>query len=447
MADTLEEHLRAFGVAQVLVQLKDAPPAGAPVKPGAALAAAIPVTASRAAGKRVEPVVMQLGKYFTIADTSGDSELAAASAGGKRARRPARAGMNWYRRAKSAANPTPAVRFYPNLGMMLGTVNRGGLAGLRSHGRVARVVAPPVLSLIHPVGVAAVAKPKKQFTWGIRRLRAHELHRRGLTGTGVVVGHLDTGADGKHPALRNAFQAFAEFDDLGFEVTPSPFPHDTGDHGTHTAGTIAGRPVRGQAIGVAPDAKLASAVVIEGGNAIARVLAGMDWVISQGARVLSVSLGFRGYTDDFLPLVQTLRARGVLPVFAVGNEGAGTSRSPGNYAEALCVGAMGPDERVADFSSSRQFARPADPVVPDLVAPGIAVVSAMPGGGYQEMDGSSMATPHVAGLAALLLQSKPTATIDAVEKAILDSCFPLPSESHDRQNRGVPDAVRALSLL
>src|SRR5207248_467032 len=216
------------------------------------------------------------------------------------------------------------------------------------------------------------------YTWGIRRLKADQLHQQGVTGQGVVVGHLDTGADGKHPALKTAFHAFAEFDDFGFEVTPAPAPHDTDEHGTHTAGTIAGRTVTGRAIGVAPEAKLASAIVIEGGNATARVLAGMDWVIGQGARILSMSLGFRGYTDDFLSLTQLLRARGVLPVFAVGNEGPGTSRSPGNYAEALSVGAMGANGKVADFSSSREFARAADPRVPDLVAPGVGIVSAKP---------------------------------------------------------------------
>ena len=160
-----------------------------------------------------------------------------------------------------------------------------------------------------------------------------------------------------------------------------------------------------------------------------------------------MSLGFRGFTEDFLPVTQILRARGVLPVFAVGNEGPGTSRSPGNYAEALSVGAMDEQGRVADFSSSRRFDRTVDPIVPDVVAPGVGVVSAKPGGGYQEMDGSSMATPHVAGLAALLMEADPAATIDQIEQAIFGSCAPLAGESPDRQNRGVPDAVKALSLL
>ena len=95
-----------------------------------------------------------------------------------------------------------------------------------------------------------------------------------------------------------------------------------------------------------------------------------------------------------------LRARGILPVFAVGNEGPGTSRSPGNYSEALSVGASDEDDLVADFSSSQQFRRPGDPRVPDIVAPGVGVISTVPGGGFAEKDGSSMATPHIAGLAA-----------------------------------------------
>jgi len=198
---------------------------------------------------------------------------------------------------------------------------------------------------------------------------------------------------------------------------------------------------------MAPDALLASAIVIEGGNATARVLAGMDWIIGEGAKILSMSLGFRGYTEDFLPLTKILRAREVLPVFAIGNEGAGTSRSPGNYDVSLSVGAMDENDKVADFSGSRAFARSVEPTVPCLVAPGVAIISAMPGAGYQEMDGTSMATPHIAGLAALLMQAKPAKTIDEVQKAIFDSCAPLKGELAERQGRGVPDAVQALALL
>jgi subtilisin family serine protease len=205
--------------------------------------------------------------------------------------------------------------------------------------------------------------------------------------------------------------------------------------------------VRSTSFGVAPEALLASAVVIEGGNVIARILAGMDWVVGLGARVLSMSLGVRGYQEDFLIVTRTLRARGVLPVFAVGNEGPGTSRSPGNYPEALSVGACSAEDEVPSFSSSQRFMRPDNPLVPDLVAPGVDIVSCVPDGGYKKMSGSSMSTPHIAGLAALLFQAKPTASVDEVEAAIFASCVLPPSMLAERANRGIPNGPRALEVL
>jgi subtilisin family serine protease len=144
-------------------------------------------------------------------------------------------------------------------------------------------------------------------------------------------------------------------------------------------------------------------VVIEGGDVLARVLGGMDWAVGQGVRVLSMSLGLRGWWDDFQGLTRLLRERNILPVFAIGNEGPGTSRSPGNYPESLSVGAHDPEWKVAEFSSSQRFTRRRQPLVPDLVAPGVGVVSAKQGGGWQVMDGTSMATPHVAGAGVLLM--------------------------------------------
>ncbi len=173
-----------------------------------------------------------------------------------------------------------------------------------------------------------------------------DLWDEGLTGEGVLVGHLDTGADGGHPALKRAIAAFAELDGFGRLVEPAPKPYDTDDHGTHTAATIAGRAVRGMAVGVAPEARLASAIVIEGGETVARVLGGLDWAVGQGVRIISMSLGLRGWWEDFVPIVRLLRERNVLPVFAVGNEGPGTSRSPGNYPDALSVGATSEDGTV-----------------------------------------------------------------------------------------------------
>ena len=100
----------------------------------------------------------------------------------------------------------------------------------------------------------------------------------------------------------------------------------------------------------------------------------------------------------------------------------------------------------ASFSSSQRFLRRRDPLVPDLVGPGVDVISCVPGG-YARMSGTSMATPHIAGLAALLFQAKPTATADQVERAIFASCQLPAGMSSERANRGVPDGPRALAAL
>lgn len=356
--------------------------------------------------------------------------LTAARAMGSRRRRPA----------------PPAMRIYPHLGLALGYADAEGVAALRQDSRVQTVAQAPELSLIRPERVAAAAATGPKVTWGLARLRVPEAWAAGFDGTGVLVGHLDTGVDGDHPAFAGAIAHYALVDRAG-NLVPGATPEDSDEHGTHTAGTILGRPVRGRAFGVAPGAKLVSAQVIEGGQVIDRVLEGMDWALSKRIRVLSLSLGLRGFTAAFAVLIDALRAGGVLPVIAVGNEGPGTSRSPGNYATVLSVGAMDEENQVADFSGSQRFNRPQDPLVPDLVAPGVNIRSALPGGGFGVMDGSSMATPHVAGLAALLFQAKPDATVEAVEQAILASCIRPAGMPQGRANRGVPDAVRAIEAL
>jgi subtilisin family serine protease len=447
MPGVIEQDLEASGVAPVIVVLKQA---------GASAAAA------SSAGS--------ISKHFVSSERSQESALLAdlATGGGpvmatvtERAgrRRPA-AGDESARlaarlrhrpvvsaEAATQPEPPPAVRYYPNLGVAFGTVDRAGLAALRSEAEVSEVVGAPKIGLIRPTRVRSAAL-RASRTWGIRRLGVEALWARGFRGQGVIVGHLDTGVDGRHPALQRAIHAFAVFDELGRQVVPDPTPaFDTEDHGTHTAGTIAGRAVGGRFIGTAPKAMLASAVVIEGGQVVARLLGGMDWAIGQGVRILSMSLGLRGWWTEFIPITQILRARGVLPVFAVGNEGAGTSRSPGNYPEPVSVGAIDRLGNVATFSSSQTFVRNVDPTVPDLVAPGVSVLSARTGGGYQMMDGTSMATPHVAGLAAVLLSAKPDATVDELERAILASCALDATWMPDRVGRGLPDAQRALDVL
>jgi subtilisin len=401
---SIQSTLTTFGYAQVLVTLKR-------VSPG-------DVAAMTAAASQI----LRLGHYFKAPADSHSGAI-----------------------AKLVHCPPAPVRFFRQLGLILGTVDQQGYAEIRKHPLVKTVHEVPPLSLIRPL--QSQAQPLKPgLTWGLERLGIERLWREGLSGKGVIVGHLDTGLDGAHPALRKAIHAFAEFDLAGNLLDRSE-PYDSDVHGTHTAGTIAAREYRKSRFGVAPGAMLASAMVIEGGDVLARIVGGMDWVVGQGAKVLSMSLGFRGYDASFAPLIEALRRRGVLPVIAVGNEGPGTSRSPGNYANVLSVGASDDQDRVAAFSSSQRFTRVKEPLVPDIVAPGVDIGSCLPNRGYGLMSGTSMATPHVAGLAALLWEAKPEAEVQEIEQAILDSCSRPKSMTETRGNRGLPDALRAVEIL
>lgn len=350
--------------------------------------------------------------------------------------------------AERVADPQeiPAARVFPHLGILYGTVEKDGLSALRANPAVRAVKPAAQLSLIRPVTAARPSEPEGTV-WGVGRLQAPDLWAQGWTGAGVRVAHLDTGVDPTHPCLDGAVVDFAEFDHTGRQVPDAPARDGGRDHhGTHTAATIAGREVDGVRVGVAPGALLCSALVIEGGDITARILGGMDWAVGVGARVLSMSLGVRGLVNSFLDLVGILRDNGVLPVVAIGNEGPGTSRSPGNYPKALSVGAHDRDGAIAGFSSSQRFQRRSHPLTPDVVAPGVDVVSAGPRGGWQTLSGTSMATPHVAGLAALLMQAHPDAGVEAIERAILESAE-LGTMPAERANRGAVNGARALGRL
>lgn len=420
LSPSVDQDMKARGVAQIIAVL--AAPGAAATTP----ATTENTTPDRNAARRVQ-------HYFHSSNRSQASALRQAA-------------VDHSAPTPVVASAEPSIAF-PNLGVVLGTVDVEGLANLQASDDVAAICGTPQISLIRPEAATAAVAPAG-VTWGIAHLGVPTLWRQGLTGKGITIAHLDTGVDATHPTLRNAVDRFAEFElSLGQRITPDPSPHDSGEHGTHTAGTIAGRPVAGKHIGVAPGALLHSGLVIEGGNVVARVLGGLDWAIGNSVNIISMSLGFRGWWEDFIPILQIIRSHGILPVIAVGNEGPGTSRSPGNYPTVLSVGAEDETPAVASFSSSQSFVRTDDPLVPDLVAPGVNVISAAPGTGYRSMSGSSMATPHIAGLAALLWEARPAATAAEIEKAICDSCRLTGALTSDRANRGEPSATVALARL
>ncbi len=257
-------------------------------------------------------------------------------------------------------------------------------------------------------------------TWGLEQCGALAAWGAyGARGKGVTVGLLDTGVDASHPDLAGRVKKWAEFDSAGHKITGST-AHDTDEHGTHCAGTISGGNTSGRFIGVAPEVKIAAGLVLDGavGGTDLQVLAGIEWAVESAVDVLSMSLGGlvmdsetpSTYTEAILSCVEA----GIPVVAAIGNEGHQTTGSPGNDLFALSVGAIDQRLRVAGFSGGRtqiihqsNFINEKDLPLPyskpDLVAPGVAVVSSVPGGKWKAFNGTSMATPHVAGAIALLL--------------------------------------------
>jgi subtilisin family serine protease len=255
----------------------------------------------------------------------------------------------------------------------------------------------------------------------------------GARGKGVTVGVLDTGVDAEHPDLAGKVSAWAEFDGEGNRVDSAP--HDSGTHGTHVCGTIVGGNASGQWIGMAPEAKVAVGLVLKGGSGTTKqVLAGIDWAVDQGVDVLSLSLAATVFTADaptaYTAAFVNCRRMGIPVVAAVGNHGTQTGATTGSDVFALGVGATDHRDVIAGFSgghtqritTSLFIAADKLPHIytkPDLSAPGFAVVSAIPGGRYEAKNGTSMATPHVAGAVALLLSAVPSIRSLEGEKRVL----------------------------
>ncbi|MFI5664212.1 S8 family serine peptidase [Streptomyces sp. NPDC051684] len=274
----------------------------------------------------------------------------------------------------------------------------------------------------------------------------------GLTGKGVKVAVLDTGYDTTHPDLASRVSESKSFI-AGQEVA------DRNGHGTHVSSTVGGSGAAsdGKEKGVAPDATLAVGKVLsdEGYGTESEIIAGMEWAAKDiKAKVVSMSLGSDTGSDGTDPMAQavnTLSAEtGALFVVAAGNAyGPGTIGSPGAADSALTVGAVDAGDERASFSS--QGPRLGDDALkPDLSAPGVDILAARSSlvegsGSYTTMSGTSMATPHVAGVAALLAQAHPDWTAVQLKNALMSSSKRLDDSGYALGSGrvSVPDAIAA----
>lgn len=240
---------------------------------------------------------------------------------------------------------------------------------------------------------AEVTTMQQTVPWGITRVQAPAVHNRGITGSGVRVAILDSG--------------ISTHEDLNVRGGVSFVPGETtyadlNGHGTHVAGTVAALNNSIGVVGVAPSADLYAVKVLgaNGRGSVSGIAQGLEWAAQNNMHIANMSLGAEGPSSTLERAVNYATSRDVLVIAATGNNGSGSVGYPARYANAMAVGATDQNNRRANFS---QYGTGID-----IVAPGVNVQSTYPGNRYVSMNGTSMATPHVAGAAALVKQRYPS---------------------------------------
>ncbi|MFF1818965.1 S8 family serine peptidase [Kribbella sp. NPDC058245] len=290
----------------------------------------------------------------------------------------------------------------------------------------------------------------------VPQIGAPDAWKAGYQGSGVQVAVLDTGVDAQHPDLAGKVKEAQDFS--GSETGPV----DHFGHGTHVAATIAGTGAGagGTRKGVAPQADLLIGKVLndDGIGYDSWIIAGMEWAAAKGAKVVNMSLGGEATdgTDPLSQAVNDITARtGTLFVVAAGNDGPSdeTVGTPGSAAAALTVGAVDRADKLADFSS--RGPRLGDGgLKPEITAPGVEIVAARAAGTamgnpvdnlYTAASGTSMATPHVAGAAALLAQQHPDWKADQLKNALVSTAKTQANQTVYQQGAGRVDLTRAVA--
>ncbi|TQQ82046.1 S8 family serine peptidase [Halonotius roseus] len=300
------------------------------------------------------------------------------------------------------------------------------------------------------------------YTYGLEQINATSTWRRfGSRGEGVRIAVLDTGVDAtNHSDLTPATGGWKDF------VTNQPEPYDDNGHGSHVSGTIVGEQTpTGIYYGVAPEAELFHGKVFadDGQGDFATLLDGLEWSIDNEADIISLSLGADGYYHNLIDPVQTANAAGSVVIASVGNDGSGTSSSPGNYYNTINVGATTESKTVWSGSGGEEISTadvwgtnapaswPDTYIVPTVTAPGENVVSTYSEGRYAEISGTSMAAPHVTGTVALMQSATDESlTPTEIEAALVDSAWKPDGSSTDRDTQygsGIIDAYHATATV
>ena len=313
------------------------------------------------------------------------------------------------------------------------------------------------IKLFDPMETTEENVDSDQFTYGLKKVRAAEVwNELGIDGTGITVGVLDTGIDSEHDDLAGRVIRNKDF----VSSYEDDEANDGHGHGTHCAGSIGGGATSGKAIGVAPKVNFIGGKIFSDSGSTTReaIMNGMQWMTDPDGdpetddfpRVVSNSWGGPLGTH-WVEIMNTWHAMGIAPVFAAGNSGPrpGTVGAPGAYKEAITIGATDSQDRIARFSSRGPVTFQGETYIkPDVSAPGVDVYSAKNGGGYQKMSGTSMATPHVAGVVALMLQADPDLPVERIREILHETSVDLGDPGMDNvYGMGRVDAYEAVKLV
>jgi subtilisin family serine protease len=261
--------------------------------------------------------------------------------------------------------------------------------------------------------------------WGDDLVNAPEAWARGYTGQGVVVAVLDSGVDYNHADLKdniwtNSNSGYVN-DIYGWNfVDNNNNVLDNNGHGTHVSGTIAGENNNFGITGIAYNAKIMPVKVLDdkGSGSDAAVIQGIYYAINHGANVINLSLGSNDADDYLQSAIQYASSKGVIVVMAAGNDSASIPDYPARYAKnsGIAVGAVDQNKNITSFSN-----RAGSDSLAYVTAPGVNVYSTIPGNNYAYYSGTSMATPCVAGVVALMLSANPHLTSAQVRNILISS--------------------------
>jgi subtilisin family serine protease len=321
------------------------------------------------------------------------------------------------------------------------------------HGRLWRSLTTGDHAKSTAAGVTRIwldGKRKPVLDTSVPQVGAPTMWEAGYRGAGTTVAVIDSGVDEQHPDLAGREIAEKNF-------TDQPDNVDSNGHGTHVASTIAGTGATsdGKYRGVAPEASILDVKVLDAsaGGQDSQIIQGMQWAAEQGATIANMSLGaWDGpETDPLEEAVTTLSAQyDILFVIGAGNDHPyGHINSPGSAEAALTVGAVDKQDALAPFSS-RGPVTGSNAVKPDITAPGVSIVAAKTTAGtgenpgYVAISGTSMATPHVAGAAALMAQQHPDWHGQQIKGALMASAAPNPDLNPHEQGTGRLDLTKAV---